>query len=781
MSDRREAERVAWRVEGMDCPSCAAKVERAVLRLPGVREPALNFAAERLSLTLDGTTAREAVEKAVAALGYRPRLLQEAPSTSREVPAGPACGCDHAPASGRNGEHHHGQGGHSHAAARDNHHGHAAGTGPAAPAAHAHTHGGLAHAHDHDDPTERDLPLWRSAKARLVLLLAAVAALAWLFATIIPHAEHALYLVATILVVAPFARRAWTLARYGTPFSIEALMVLAALGAAAIGAAGEAMTVVLLFAVGELLEGVAAGQARSGIRALVALMPDQATRIGTGGSAETVAAASLRPGDLVLVKPGERVPADGMVEDGQAALDESAVTGESIPVTRGPGEAVVAGSICTDAALRLRVMRIGADSTLARIARMVEEATASRGRTQRFVERFASWWTPGAMAVSAAVILLPPLLFGGEWTIWLYRGLALLLVACPCALVISVPAAVASGLSAGARRGLLVKGGAALEAMGAARTVAFDKTGTLTAGRPRLGQVVPAPGVAEDEALRLAAAVEAGSAHPLARAITEAAASRGLTVPEAREASALPGRAATARVEGRDLGVGNLGWAAEQAGPLPPALQAEAGRLQESGHTVSALAGDGTVLALLAMRDEPRPDAASALAALRRDGVETVMLTGDAPRTAAAIARELGIEARGGLSPEDKLRAISALRARGPVVMVGDGINDAPALAAATVGVAMGGGTEVALEAADAALPGARVSGIAELMALSRGTLGNIRQNVAIAVGLKAVFLVTTVIGVTGLWPAILADTGATVLVTLNALRLLRWKPPLAA
>ncbi|UPG72443.1 heavy metal translocating P-type ATPase [Roseomonas gilardii subsp. gilardii] len=667
---------------------------------------------------------------------------------------------------------HHGHGHHGH--------GHAPG-GDATPAPATHSHGGPAHAHDHDDPAEAGLPLWRTAKARLLAGIALIALLGWLLARLFPGAAEGIYATATLLAVFPFARRAFALARAGSPFSIETLMVVAALGAAAIGAAGEAMTVVFLFALGELLEGVAAGRARAGIRSLVALMPRTALRLDAAGNTAEIPAADLATGDRVLVRPGERVPADGIIEEGRSALDESPVTGESIPVPRGPGEPVVAGSIATDGALRLRVTRAGEDSTLARIAALVAEAAASRGRAQRFVERFAAWWTPGAMAMAALTILVPPLLLGGEWSVWLYRGLALLLVACPCALVISVPAAMASGLSAGARHGLLVKGGAALEAIGGARTIAFDKTGTLTEGRPRLTDLVPAgpqPGPwTEDDLLALAAAVESGSAHPLARAVTEAAAARALPVPEARAAAAIPGKAVTARIGTRQTGVGSLAWAESEAGPLSATLATRRDALQAEGKTVSALVADGRLLALLALRDEPRPDAAQAIAALKSQGIATVMLTGDNPRTAAAIATRLGLEARAGLLPEDKLREIATLRSAGPVAMVGDGINDAPALAAASTGIAMGGGTETALEAADAALLHGRVAGVAELVALSRGTLRNIRQNVGIAVGLKGLFLVTTLAGITGLWPAILADTGATVLVTLNALRLLAWKP----
>lgn len=713
-------ERLAWRVEGMDCASCVAKVTKAVERLPGVSGIEVNLMGERLALALaPGGADAEAVARQVRALGYA------------VTPIGPA-------------------------------------RGKAPPSAHG---------HDHANPEDEGRPWWATGKARLVWALGGLVGGAWAAAHLLPSLSYPLYLATTLLALVPFGRRAFALARAGTPFSIETLMVTAALGAAVIGAAEEAALVVLLFAVGELLEGIAAGRARAGIRALVALMPRTALRQGPDGATEEVPAERLAPGDLVLVRPGDRVPADGVVAEGHSALDESPVTGESVPVARGPGDPVVAGSVNAEGALTLRVTAVGEGSTLARIARMVEEATATRGRTQRFIERFSAWWTPGAMAASALVILVPPLLLGGDWWTWIYRGLALLLVACPCALVISVPAAMASGLSAGARRGLLIKGGAALEAIGAARTVAFDKTGTLTEGRPRVTDLLPAEGVGEAELLRLAAGVEAGSSHPLARAVQAEAASRGIAPPRARAAAAIPGKAMAASIEGRRIGVGSPTWATECGAALPPALEAARIRLEAEGKTVAVVAAGRAALGLLAFRDEPRDNAAEGIAALRRLGVGAVMLTGDNPRTAAAIGSALGVDVRAGLLPADKLREVAALKERGPVAMVGDGINDAPALAAATVGVAMGGGTDVALETADAALLRGRVAGVPELVQLSRATLANVRQNVAVAVGLKLVFLATTITGVTGLWLAILADTGATVLVTLNALRLLAWRP----
>ncbi len=744
-------EALAWRIEGMDCASCVAKVRTAVERLPGIGAVEVNLMAERLTLQrmTDGAGA-EVVEGQIKALGYKPtRLPALAPTAA--------------------GVHRHED--HDHTG-----HGHDAHGQPAHGAGGAHA--GHMHAHSEAEEAEEraGVPWWRTGKARLVVLLGGLVATAWGLSHVFPQEAYWIYLAATLAAVFPFGRRALALARAGTPFSIETLMVTAALGAVVIGAAEEAAFVVVLFAIGELLENVAAGQARAGIKALADLIPRMA-RVERGGTVVELPADRLAVGDVVQVRPGDRIPCDGVVLEGQSAVDESPVTGESVPVVRGPGEAVVAASVNTAALLRVRVTAAASDNTISRIVRMVEEATASRAPTQRFIEQFSRYWTPGAMIVALLVILLPPLVTGGDWWTWTYRGLSVLLIACPCALVISVPASMASGLSAGARRGLLIKGGAALEAIGGTRTVAFDKTGTLTAGRPVVTDMLAAAGVDEAELLRAAAAVEAGSAHPLARAVLAAAAARGIEPSAAQEAAAVPGKAATATLDGRRVAVGSPGYAREAGadlGPLGPQVTA----LEEAGKTVVVVLRDGTALGVLALRDEPREDARAAVVGLRALGVNSVMLTGDNERTGRAIAAGLGMDVRAGLLPEQKLREIELLKASGPVMMVGDGINDAPALAAASVGVAMGGGTAVAVETADAALLRERVYGVVELVALSRATMRNVKANVAVAVSLKLVFLATTLLGITGLWPAILADTGATVLVTLNALRLLRWQPP---
>ncbi|MGO4725414.1 heavy metal translocating P-type ATPase [Inquilinus sp. 2KB_23] len=617
-------------------------------------------------------------------------------------------------------------------------------------------------------------PWWQERKARLVGFTGLLLAAAFAASTAFPAEAEWAYVAAALIGLVPVVRRAATLVRSGSPFSIETLMAVAAIGAIAIGAASEAAVVVFLFAVGELLETVAAGRARRGIKALVSLVPRTAQR-EVDGLLAAVPVDDLRIGDIVLVRPGDRVPADGTITDGASDLDESPITGESVPVAKEVGDAVYAGSINAGGVLRLQVTRGAADNTIARIIHMVEAAQSSKAPTARFIDRFSAWYTPAAMAVAALVIAVPPLAFGGDWSVWAYRGLSLLLIACPCALVLSTPAAIASGIAAGTRRGLLIKGGAALEMLGKVKAVAFDKTGTLTRGRPEVTDIVALDGT-EADLLAQAAAVESGSSHPLARAILDAAVARGVAVPAVTEAGAVPGKAVLGRVGGALLAVGSPRYAAER-GPLPADLAGGIAALEGQGKTVVVLLGAGRARGVIALRDEPREDAVAAIAALRRAGVRPVMLTGDNRRTGAAIAATLGIAVEAELLPDDKLAAIGRLKAAGPVAMVGDGINDAPALAAASVGIAMGGGTDVALETADAALLNNRVTGVAELIGLSRATLANIHQNIAFALGLKGLFLVTTVLGATSLWMAILADTGATVLVTLNALRLLRVLP----
>ena len=735
-----------FRVTGMDCASCAAKIEGTTLRIAGVAEAEVSVAAGTLVIRHTADADLAPLAGRLSPMGYALAPLASGGGQRKAHSHDDHAGHDH---SG------HDHSGHDHP---------------------GHDHAGQDHAeaggHDDSAAPTTEANWWSTGKARLTIVSGLALAAAFGVGTLVPAVQSWLFLAAMLVGLVPIARRAIAAAANGMPFTIEMLMTIAAAGAVVIGAAEEAAAVVFLFLVGELLEGVAAGRARASIRALTALVPKTALVERDGATIE-VPAATLAVGDVILVRPGDRISADGVIVAGESGIDESPVTGESVPVRKGPDATVFAGTVNGDAALRVRVTATAEDNTIARVVKLVEEAQEKRAPTERLIDRFSRYYTPGVVVVAALVAVIPPLLFGGAWDAWIYKGLAILLIGCPCALVISTPAAIAAGLSAGARRGLLLKGGAVLETAGKVTAVCFDKTGTLTAGKPQVTDVI-AFARPEAEVLRLAAALETGSSHPLAKAILDRAAEDAIAIPPAEAAQALGGKGVSAEVEGREVFLGSPQAAAARAA-LSQEQADRIAALNDAGKTVSLLVADGAIAGAIAMRDEPRPDAAEGLAALKREGIRTVMLTGDNRRTAEAIGRQLGIEVRAELLPQDKLRIVGELQREGAVVAkVGDGINDAPALAAADIGIAMGGGTDVALETADAAALHGRVKDVASMIALSRRTMGNIHQNIAISLGLKAVFLVTTIAGITGLWPAILADTGATVLVTLNALRLLR-------
>ena len=715
------ATQTRYRVEGMDCAGCAAKVDTAVRRLPGVEDVSVSATAGTMTVRHGGHSDLAQLERAVTGLGY---------------------GIARTDSAARSPEHT------------------------------AHDDGGPElHGHDHGPTTG---PWWQSPKARLTAAAGIALIVAYGAGKLVPAVAPWAFIAAMLVGLVPIARRAFMAARAGTPFSIEMLMTLAAVGAVIIGAGEEAATVVFLFLVGEVLEGVAAGRARASIQGLTALVPKTAL-VETDGRTEEVPADSVAVGAVILVRPGDRIPADGVIVAGESAIDEAPVTGESTPKRKRVDDVVFAGTINGDAALRVRVTTAASDNTIARVVKLVEEARESKAPTERFIDRFSRYYTPGVVAVAALVAIMPPLLFGAAWGEWVYKGLAILLIGCPCALVISTPAAIAASLSAGARRGLLLKGGAVLENIGRITVAAFDKTGTLTEGKPKVTDVIGF-GRSEADVLRLAAALETGSSHPLAAAILARAKADNVTPPAAEGGEAMGGKGVTGRAEGVALFLGSAAAAGERAA-LTPEQTARIEALNADGKSVAVLVADGGAAGVIAMRDEPRDDAKAGLKALADAGVRTIMLTGDNRRTAEAVGKQLGIEVRAELLPADKQRIVQSLKSEGlTVAKIGDGINDAPALAAADVGIAMGSGTGVALETADAAVLHGRVGDVAAMVALSKRTMHNIRQNITIALGLKAVFLVTTIAGITGLWPAILADTGATVLVTLNALRLLKFR-----
>jgi Zn2+/Cd2+-exporting ATPase len=707
-----------FRIAGMDCADCAASVERVVGAMPGIDAARVNFGAATLTVVPATGIAPPADEiaRTVARAGYQ--AIVETGSR-----------------------------------------------------------GAMADA----------LPWWRDRRLQWVLL----AAVLWVGGIVLSFTGGQSSLVTALFAGAivtggwPFARAGAQSARAGR-LDMNVLMSVSAIGAAVLGEWGEGAAVVVLFALGGALQARTLERTRGAIRGLMALSPATASRVDDAGVESSVMVEALAIGDLVRVRPGERVPADGVVIKGVSAVDQSPITGESMPADKEPGDDCFAGTVNGPGALLLRVSREAADSTLARVIHLVEEAQGSRAPAQQVVDRFAAVYTPAVIA-GAALLALGGSLLTDDPRIWIYRALTLLVIACPCALVISTPVSIVSAIGAASRRGILVKGGAALEAAGTAKVVAIDKTGTLTVGRPEVNEIVPLPGGATDERslLAVAAAVEALSEHPLARAVALKARKEGIAVPAADGFVATPGKGASARVGGRQTVVGSIRFARELglAGSeeRPSALAREMTRLADAGSTplfVAAADGGGGLqpLGVLAVADRLRPHAADAVRRMREAGIaHVVVLTGDTRATGAAIARAAGADSvLAELLPEEKAAAVRDLRQRyGPVVMVGDGVNDAPALATADVGIAMGAvGTDVALETADIALMGDDLNGVAEALELSRRTSGVIRQNIGLSLVTKLVALVLAAFGFVNLWIAVAADMGTSLAVTLNGMRL---------
>lgn len=582
--------------------------------------------------------------------------------------------------------------------------------------------------------------------------------------------------------------KAWRSLRAFT-LDINVLMVVAVVGAVAIGETAEGAAVVFLFALSELLESWSVGRARRAIRALMELTPDTAV-VRRGGAWVEMDAGEVRPGDLILVKPGQKSALDGEVITGSSAMDQSPITGESIPLEKNPGDPVFAGAINGDGSLEVRVTKAAENTMVARIIRMVEEARQQRAPAQRFVDAFARIYTPSVMALAVVLAILPPLFFGQPWDTWIYRALVLLVIACPCALVISTPVSIVSGLAAMARAGVLIKGGAHLEALAGLRALAVDKTGTITEGKPRVQDVLPWNGTPAGEILRIAASLDTQSSHPLAQAVVAHARELGVTLDTATDFQSVTGRGAKGTIGSHSYFVGNHRMAHE-LGVCSPDLEEKLSEIEASARSVVVVGHQphggcaGEVLGILAVGDTIRAEAREAIADIHSAGVrKIVMLSGDNTRTAQAIARQVGIdEAHGDLLPDQKIEKVRELaRVHGGAGMIGDGVNDAPALAAATVGFAMGaGGTDTAIETADVALIKDDLLMVARAIRMGRRVVGVIRFNIVFSLAVKAVFLVLALLGDTSLWLAVLADTGATLLVVANALRLLHPSHPVMA
>ncbi|HSK99906.1 MAG TPA: cation-translocating P-type ATPase [Rubrobacteraceae bacterium] len=690
-------ERTVIRVEGMDCASCAATVERRVSELPGVWRAVVRFAAGRLDVEHDPGVALEKIEKAVRDAGY-------GVGSRREV----------------------------------------------------------------ERPS-----FWRTPRVVSVFAAAVlfVLGLALGFAGTPEVVVVGVYLAAIGVGGVPIFRTAVAGLR-ARHMDMNVLMSAAVVGAVAIGEWAEAASVVVLFAAGNALQVYAIDRTRRAVRALATLTPEEVL-VHRGGIERSVGAEEVTVGETVVVRPGDRLALDGEVIEGETTVDESPVTGESTPVEKGPGDPVYSGSLNGGGGVLVRVLREAGDSTLQRIARLVEEAQASRAPTEQFVDRFSRFYTPGVVAVAVVVAVVPPLL-GGEFGTWFYRALALLIIACPCALVISTPVTVVSGIGAASRRGILIKGGAALEAAGRLKALAFDKTGTLTEGRPVLSRIVALDGRDETQALMLAAALESRSEHPLAHAILAAAEEDGPQ--RVSHFRSVTGRGAEGVVGEKRYMVGSPRMFAERGIALDEAKEA-LGKVEAVGETPVILGAEGGPIAVFGLADAVRPEARDTLEALRAEGVgELVMLTGDADAPARRIAGELGIGYRARLLPEQKVEAVRELVSEhGAAGMVGDGVNDAPALATSSVGFAMGAaGTDVALETADVALMQDDLAKLAEAVRLSRAAERIIKQNVAVSLLIKGLFVLLAPFGLVALWLAVLADMGTSIAVTMNGIRLFR-------
>ena len=591
----------------------------------------------------------------------------------------------------------------------------------------------------------------------------------------VPWVSQGVYLVSIVAASWFIAPKAWLAARRLRP-DMNLLMLVAVLGAISIGEWFEAATVSFLFAVSFVLESWSLSRARRAVEALMDLTPATVHMVDGSGSTE-VAPEAVPLGALFVVKPGERVPLDGKILQGASSLNQAPITGESMPVPKEPGDEVFAGSINGDGALTVECTKAASDTVLARIIRMIGEAQSKRATSEQWVDKFARVYTPVVMVLAVVVALLPPLAFGGAWDAWFYRALVLLVIACPCALVISTPVSVVAGLAGAAHNGVLVKGGMYLELPARIKALAFDKTGTLTEGRPSVVQVVPLGSRTERELLSVAGALESQSDHPLARAILTHAQDQGVPIATPQDFRIVQGKGAEATVDSEKVWLGSHVFL-EEKGLETPEVHAQLESLSQEGRSVVAVGSDRELFGFIALADAMRPETPSVIRSLYQVGVsELVMLTGDNLGTAQAVARQAGVkDLRAELLPEDKVKAIDELVARhGQVAMVGDGVNDAPAMARATLGIAMGAmGSDAAIETADIALMQDDLTRLPWLIRHSRRAMGIIRQNIAFALAVKAVFVALTLMGHASLWAAIAADMGASLLVIFNGLRLLR-------
>ncbi|MDF2441293.1 MAG: Zn2+/Cd2+-exporting ATPase [Abditibacteriota bacterium] len=734
-----DSRRETIHIGGMDCSSCARRIEHAVRRLPGVDRADVHYAAATMKVEYDARhTNRTILENELRQLGY-------------------SCGATRQSQQANTSGHHHAHDSHTH----DSHTHHAAAGGSSA----------------------QSLPwLRRYRELSLSLLCGWLLTLSFVGEKYfgLPHAA------AVALYAAAYGAGGYDVARHALPgvlrgrFDVDVLMLLGALGAAALGEWGEGAFLLFLFSLGHALEHSAMERARDAISTLGRLTPKTAL-VRRDGHDEVIAVEELRIGDIAIVRPGDRVSVDGAVRVGHSAIDQSPLTGESVPVEKAPGDKVFAGAINGEGSLEVEVSRLAQDTTMARVLRMVEEAQAEKSPTQTFAERFERVFVPLVLVTLSLAAVVPPLLGWLSWEVAILRALGALVAASPCALALATPAAVLAAIGQAARNGVLIKGGVHLENLGALHAIAFDKTGTITRGRPEVTIVIAMQPHSEDDLLSMAAAVESRSNHPLAQAVLRKASEREVIWPASGEAHAIAGHGVEAQVGDHQVRLGSETYFQQQERAIPDELAAQARRCGEAGQPTTFIQIDGQVVGLLAFSDTLRPEAAATLQRLRALGISSLtMLTGDNARVAQVVAQQAGIdEFRAGLLPEQKMSAIRELQQQhGQVAMVGDGVNDAPALANATVGIAMGAsGTDVALEVADVALMADDLSRLPFAVALSRQSRRIIRQNLWISLSVIALLVPSTLFGFTRLGVAVIFHEGSTLIVLLNALRLLRFRP----
>jgi Zn2+/Cd2+-exporting ATPase len=633
-------------------------------------------------------------------------------------------------------------------------------------------HIGCAHCADEPKATGANLRGWLTAIAAALIVVAC--GIGWL--TSFPEWTAPVFIAATIVGAVFPAQRAWQSINRRA-LDINVLMVIAVIGAIVIKQYEEAAMVVALFAAAQWLEAQSLDRARRAIGKLLDLAPTEVFIRDDRGE-RAVDIERVAPGALMIVKPGEKIALDGIVRNGRSDVNQAPITGESLPIEKAEGDEVFAGTINGHGALMVAVTKRRADTTLARIVHLVESAQAKRAPMQQFIDRFAAWYTPSVVLLSLLVATIPVAL-GQPFDVWLYRALVLLVVACPCALVISTPVSIVSALAGAAQQGVLVKGGIHLERLAGVRVVAFDKTGTVTTGRLTLDAVHGVNGHRDDEIVRIAASVESQSEHPIAAAILASAHERGVRIDLPSDTRALPGLGVEGRVNGDVIVCGTPRLFTERGG-MTAAVGALASEVAARGMSPVIVSKNGSAIGVLGVTDRPKANAAQVVSDLRAQGVSRVaMITGDHETAARATGSQLGVDdVRSGQLPADKVTAVENLRhAHGPIAMVGDGVNDAPALAAADVGIVMGAmGSDAALETADIALMTDELPKVPYTIRLSRATVANIRVNVALSIGLKAVFVVLAIAGVATLWMAVLADTGASALVVANAVRLRRFR-----